>query len=244
VSVLSRRALPLGRATVVTGVGAVTVLLVVWASAVPRPARVIPSPTASFTNNPRAPLDDSQAPQSQINAPPFTGARRDGGLLDAVLGYGTALLLGAAALFLLALVARQLLDAYRSRGRVEADAATGPDVDRVAATVASDASGRFAALSAGSPAEGIVAAWTRLEASLREAGLPLPPSRTSTETTVAVLGRYVVDAGALHALAALYREASWSHHPLTEDDRARAEDALRALDAQLAPAREAGARRG
>ncbi|WP_101396443.1 DUF4129 domain-containing protein [Phycicoccus duodecadis] len=241
---LSRRALPLGRGAVVTAVGTVTVLLVVWASAVPLPARVISSPTATFTNDPTAPLDDSQAPQSQINAPPFTGTRRDGGLLDAVLGYGTAVLLGVAVLFLLALVARQLLDAYRDRGVVVGDATAGPDVDRVAATVASDASGRLAALSGGSPAEGIVAAWTRLEASLRDAGLPMPPSRTSTETTVAALGRYVVDAGALHALAALYREASWSHHPLTEDDRTRAEDALRALDAQLAPAREAGVRRG
>jgi hypothetical protein len=38
---------------------------------------------------------------------------------------------------------------------------------------------------------------------------------------------------ALQTLADLYREARWSRHPLTEDDRARAFSSYRALDAAM-----------
>jgi hypothetical protein len=45
-----------------------------------------------------------------------------------------------------------------------------------------------------------------------------------------VLRRFAVDPATLRTLADLYREARWSRHELTEDDRARAEEAYRALD--------------
>ena len=48
-----------------------------------------------------------------------------------------------------------------------------------------------------------------------------------------MLRRFSVDPDTLRTLAALYREARWSHHPLTEDDRARAAAAYRALDADV-----------
>jgi hypothetical protein len=99
--------------------------------------------------------------------------------------------------------------------------------------VSGDASERLDALSAGTPAEGIIAAWTHLEATLHETGLALPPSRTSTEVSLDVLRRFPVDETTLRTLADLYREARWSKHPLTEDDRSRAAAAYGALDAAL-----------
>lgn len=246
VSVFARQdvSAALGRGVAVVAVGTVVAALGVWAAAVPRPDRPILRATPTRTIITRDVADVDLAPRSEVDAPPFLGARRQGSVLDQILGWGATVLVAGAVLLLLALLVRALLRAYRDRRAVEADDATGPDLERVATAVATDAEGRLAALSTGTPAEGIVAAWEHLERSLRTAGLPLPPSRTSTETTVAALGRFVVDAGSLHELAALYREACWSRHPMREDDRARAADALRALDAQLRESRPAGASRG
>jgi hypothetical protein len=111
--------------------------------------------------------------------------------------------------------------------------ATDLDLEALALAVSGDASERLDALSAGTPAEGIIAAWTHLEATLHETGLALPPSRTSTEVSLDVLRRFPVDETTLRTLADLYREARWSKHPLTEDDRSRAAAAYGALDAAL-----------
>ena len=105
-----------------------------------------------------------------------------------------------------------------------------------------DASQRLDALSVGTPAQGIIAAWTHLEATLHEAGVPLPPSRTSTEVSLDVLRRFSVDEATLRTLADLYREARWSRHPLTEDDRSRAAAAYGALDAALRAGMPQGSR--
>ena len=107
------------------------------------------------------------------------------------------------------------------------------DLEALALAVSGDASQRLDALSVGTPAQGIIAAWTHLEATLHETGLPLPPSRTSTEVSLDVLRRFSVDEATLRTLADLYREARWSRHPLTEDDRSRAAAAYGALDAAL-----------
>ena len=93
--------------------------------------------------------------------------------------------------------------------------------------------GRLESLSYGTPAQGIIAAWARLEATLRDVGVPLSASRTASEVCVEVLARFDVAPDALRTLADLYREARWSRHRLTEEDRARAAAAYRALDADL-----------
>lgn len=225
-------------------VGALVGLLGVWAAAVPRASRPIERAAPDATVEVLGYNDPDLAPRSEFDAQRYLGPRRQGSVFDELLGWGATALVAAALLLLLVLLARALLAAYRERRTIEADDTVGPDLDRVATAMATDAAGRLAALSTGTPAEGIIAAWGRLEVVLREAGLPLPPSRTSTETTVAVLGRFVVDADSLHDLAALSREAGWSRHPMTEDHRARAADAFRALDAQLAARRPAGAAHG
>ena len=99
--------------------------------------------------------------------------------------------------------------------------------------MSADAEQRLESLSYGTPAQGIIAAWTRLEATLHDVGVPLPASRTAGEVCVEVLARFAVAPDALRTLADLYREARWSRHPLTEADRATAATAYRALDADL-----------
>ena len=130
-----------------------------------------------------------------------------------------------------------------SRASHAADDAVDLDLEALAAAVSADAPGRLDALSAGTPAEGIIAAWTRLEATLHAAGVSLPASRTSTEVSLDVLRRYSVDPATLQTLADLYREARWSRHPLTEDDRERAFSRLpraRRRDARRRRPRPAG----
>jgi hypothetical protein len=223
----------LSRSVVVVAVGALATALLVWAAATPRPPRVISVPTSSswVTHG----YDDVELrPVSEINAPKFVGARVEASALDRLLGWLSIAVVVLAVLGVLALLVRALWRAWRDRPRIEPDDTTAPDLERVAAAVVTDSEGRFVALAGGSPAEGIVAAWTRLEDTLRGAGVALPESRTSTETTVDVLRRFRVDEEALRELAALYREASWSSHPMTEADRDRAEAGLRRLDTDLA----------
>ncbi len=150
----------------------------------------------------------------------------------AVLGWATVAVLVLGAAFCVFVMVRAWLASREDRTPPVGDA---PDLDleALALAVSGDASQRLDALSAGSPAEGIIAAWTHLEATLYEAGLPLPPARTSTEVSIDVLRRFSVDETTLRTLADLYREARWSRHALTEDDRSRAAAAYGALDAAL-----------
>ena len=151
-----------------------------------------------------------------------------------LLGWAAVALVVLVAVVGLVLVLRAWLTDRDRRTPAAADA---PDLDldleAVVTAVSGDASDRRAALSAGTPAEGIIAAWAHLEATLRESGVPLPPSRTSSEVSLDVLRRFAVDPETLATLADLYREARWSHHPLTEADRARAATAYRSLDSDL-----------
>ena len=88
-------------------------------------------------------------------------------------------------------------------------------------------------LARGSPRNAIVACWARLEDAVEEAGIHRRPSETSEEMTTRVLSSRVVDAAAIESFAALYREARFSTHDLTEQHRAQAQQALEVLRGQL-----------
>ncbi|HEX5428349.1 MAG TPA: DUF4129 domain-containing protein [Pedococcus sp.] len=88
-------------------------------------------------------------------------------------------------------------------------------------------------LSRGTPANAVVAAWVRLEDAVRGAGLRDDDSRTSTELVTSVIRGLGVRQAPLDQLAALYREARFSRHPVGEDARARAGAALREIQADL-----------
>lgn len=99
-------------------------------------------------------------------------------------------------------------------------------LDDVATVLSADADAQRAALQRGSPRNAIVECWLRLEAAVVAAGVPRDPADTSTELTERVLATHHVDPVAIARLAALYREARFSDHPMGEDARRAAIDAL------------------
>jgi hypothetical protein len=127
---------------------------------------------------------------------------------------------------------------WRNRPRVrwrrasmgEGDFDVLPDI---AAAVVEHAAAQRAALLSGAPRNAIVQCWMQLEADVAAAGLTRDPADTSLEFTERVLARYTVDSEAISELAALYREARFSDHPLQESHRRAALDALDRLHQTL-----------
>jgi hypothetical protein len=107
------------------------------------------------------------------------------------------------------------------------------DVPDVADAVVADAEGQHAALRAGAPRNAIVTCWLRLEAIIEDAGVDHDPALTSAEFTAAVIARFDVDRTAAARLAALYREARFSAHPMDESHRQAAIASLDAIHAGL-----------
>jgi Domain of unknown function (DUF4129) len=99
-------------------------------------------------------------------------------------------------------------------------------LDDMAAVIGADADAQHAALRRGSPRNAIVECWLRLEKAVVAAGVRQDPADTSSEFTVRVLTTLHVDEVAIERLAALYREARFSDHPMGEDARRAAIDAL------------------
>jgi hypothetical protein len=106
----------------------------------------------------------------------------------------------------------------------------------VATAVVDEAEAQRAALLSGAPRNAIVQCWLRLEQDVASAGLVRREADTSAEFTERVLATYAVDSRAIHDLAALYREARFSQHPLGEVARTEALNALDRLHVALATA--------
>ncbi len=100
-------------------------------------------------------------------------------------------------------------------------------LDDVAMAMAADADIQRFTLRSGTPRNAIVECWLRLEAAVVKAGVHRRDSDTATELATRVLGERHVDPGAVCRLAALYGEARFSEHPMTESSR---HDAIVALD--------------
>jgi hypothetical protein len=234
----------LGRPPFVAALGVVTLLVVVWAAAAPRPARVIPGLHDDALLEQQAAADTFKTFDADLTLKRVPGPwEQTSDAVALVLGWATIAVLVAGAAFCLYLMVRAWRAAHEDRAPEVGDA---PDLDleALALAVSGDASQRLDALSAGTPSQGIISAWTHLEATLHEAGVALPRSRTSTEVSLDVLRRFPVDRATLRTLADLYREARWSRHPLTEDDRRRAAEAYEALDLALRAAMPQAGRAG
>jgi len=108
-----------------------------------------------------------------------------------------------------------------------------PEIDTVGETLARDAHAQLSAVAEGTPRNGIVACWLRLEQVIAKAGLPRHRWETSAEFTVRVLKVLDIDPRAIGILAGLYREARFSRHELDEHARTTAESALRQLHDDL-----------
>lgn len=85
----------------------------------------------------------------------------------------------------------------------------------------------------GDPRNAIVAAWVRLEQAIEGEHFPHRPEETPSELVERALASYHLDREAIGRLAALYREARFSTHPVTEEHREEAADCLRRLLAPL-----------
>jgi hypothetical protein len=103
----------------------------------------------------------------------------------------------------------------------------GPDpAPEVGRQLAADAGAQRAALLEGAPRNAITACWLRLEDVVAATGLRRGVGDTSTEFVRKVLATSTADAAAINELAALFREARFSTHPMGERERAAALAAL------------------
>ena len=102
-------------------------------------------------------------------------------------------------------------------------------LDDVAAAITADAAAQRSALQRGAPRNAIVECWLLLEDAVVDAGVQRHPSDTSAEFTQRVLSTVSVDPAAIAGLAALYREARFSNHPMNEESRRAAIEALDAV---------------
>lgn len=133
-----------------------------------------------------------------------------------------------------------LVTAVRSRDRDAREALVeAPDEPEafsallVPAALVASAERQLAALREGAPRNAIVACWVALETSCSSTGLSRRSSETSSEFTQRVLSTWVVDRDLVLALAALYREARFSTHDMSEHARSAAVEALEAILASL-----------
>ena len=94
----------------------------------------------------------------------------------------------------------------------------------------------------GSPRNAIVASWVRLERAVESELFPHKPEETPSELVERALAAYQLDGDAIRRLAALYREARFSAHPVTEEHRVEAADCLHRLLATLGPTLRSRAR--
>ncbi len=105
---------------------------------------------------------------------------------------------------------------------------------RVAEVIEEDAAEQRAVLSeGGEPRNAIVACWHRFEQQAVLGGVERRPWQTTAEFVLGVLDLVAADPAAVARLADLYREARFSDHPMTDEDRRAALEALDAIHHSL-----------
>ena len=231
-------------AAVVGTVLAATLLLAWAASTGPEPvltgngppphqASVLPTPAPGATTSPTA-----SATEANPHRPPGDLAEAVGRVLRA-LATVFAVVVIAATLAGLLLLVRALWERWQLRRRpppqppsIEFDVVETPR--RVAEAIARDAGRQRRLLQGGEPRNAIVACWHRFEEQAADAGVVREEWETPAEFTLRVLELVDADSEAVTHLAALYREARFSDHPLDESHRAAALVALDAIHARLA----------
>lgn len=109
------------------------------------------------------------------------------------------------------------------------------DPETLAEVIRRDAGPQRDVLAAGTPRNGVVACWGRFEDLAARSGLPRRTWETSSEFTVRLLGLIGADSDAVTRLAALYREARFSEHDMSEDLRVEALESLGTIHATVFP---------
>jgi len=103
----------------------------------------------------------------------------------------------------------------------------------VAEAMSRDAAEQRLLLLDGDPRNGIVECWNRFEVQAASAGVARRAWETAAEYTLRILDLVDADEGAVSALAARFREARFSEHDVTEEDRQQAVKALDRIHATL-----------
>lgn len=129
---------------------------------------------------------------------------------------------------------RQLL--HRTAQRTEretVDFVTLSDSQRLVQEMVEDGELQERMLREGEPRNAVVEAWLRFEVQGARAGVPRESWETSSEYAIRILDVVSADSAAATELAALYREARFSDHPITEEHRAAALAALASIRRSL-----------
>ncbi|HYN32648.1 MAG TPA: DUF4129 domain-containing protein [Ilumatobacteraceae bacterium] len=178
-----------------------------------------PTPNTPVTTIPPVAAAADSAAQAPLELPPFVE------VIARVL-FSACLAMFAIIVLVIAWRHRPNLRLRRPRrpSTVEFDA-----LDDVATAITADAEAQRSALHRGAPRNAIVECWLRLEAAVVDVGVQRHPSDTSVEFTQRVLATVSVDPAAIGDLAALYREARFSNHPMNEASRRAAIEALDAI---------------
>lgn len=215
------------RSTVVVAVvtTVVLLLLLVWSAGNGTP--LVSAPEGSL-GDPRA-----QTPTFDLTGEPTTAPPEGEGGDERVSewSYNLALALWVMALVTTALLVLRWLARQRLESREAREVAE--EEELVALLEATSDEVRYQALSEGDPRNAVVACWVALEDAVHRSGLTPERSETAAELTHRVLARWDVDPGAITALSEVYREARFSRHPVTEEQRSTAVDALELIHLDL-----------
>ena len=211
--------------------GLALVKLLFAASSGPGTLWVSPSGESSPAGEPTTPddptLEQPIAPSERTETwPAWVG----GALRAAAVALLVGLAIGAAALATSGHLPRPRW--WRARPWARQPIAALPDDDEP--TLAIDVGLARSALDGGTPRNGIVACWMRLEQDAADAGLARLPAETPAEYVERVVAASSVDPAPIGELAALYREARFSRHDLSDAHRTRAVAALDRVAAGLA----------
>ncbi|NPD05601.1 DUF4129 domain-containing protein [Nocardioides sp. zg-1308] len=254
------RDLPAARAVLLVAATSLFMVLVAWATLIgpgevfTGPGRIDrPAPTQTRTclplevvtgadgttteevpDNPRGlPLCEQPAGGEDRSDPP---PRSDAPLWLQVLAWVFLLAVLAGVLAAAVLVVRLARDRSGPRRRERREAVeftTLDEPDRLVEAITEDAAEQDAVLGTGDPRNAIVAAWLRFEVQGASAGVGRRSWETSSEYALRILDLVSADSGAVTRLADLYREARFSQHPITEDHRSRALEALATIRRSL-----------
>jgi hypothetical protein len=230
-----------GRAALVVLACLGGVLLVSWAT-VGGPVRM-PEVSLGGSSTPAATASPSSSPT--VQRPPHRQHRpqhRPVTKPSVDLSWIRYVVLGGLGVMLLVWLARRVprlvLRIWRDLPDDDVDEpATGPVGElrtaEVAAAIAADRAAQLAAVDGGTPRNGVVAAWSRLEEIAAVSGLPRHRWETSAEFTGRMLAGLPVEVRSTEELGRMYRLGRFSSHELTEADRDTARRALTTLHDEL-----------
>ena len=205
-----------------------------------RPAPAVPDLAVQKPSAPRTPSATALPPAdrfSKVRPPAHEHFRLPWSLVELILA---ATVLLALIGLVLALWPRLPTLVRRRRSARTLRRAAEPAPDDLARSVSHVLRAAIAQVAQGQVRDGIILCWHRLEETAGAVGLPRSPAETSTDLVTRLLACLPVSPEPLNRLAALYREARFSSHPLGAEAVAQARSDLAQLRAELAAAPSLG----